>query len=578
MPVTPSEAAIKTAPPLPLGAGTGPLPIELAGQVRLEAAPVELPTPFGVCEDKALTTSEPERVKRRFRILLVEDNDNDAELMVAELQRLGFDIEWQTVETEEAFLGRLNSGIDLILSDYALPAFSGMRALELLNEHKELDIPFIIVSGTIGEETAVTAIKNGASDYLLKDRIARLGPAVHRALREVEERRERKRLQAQFLEAQKMEVIGQLAAGVAHDFNNVLAVIMGYADLIATDIDANHPAQKYADEIRHAAKRAAGLTRQLLIFSRKEAVQNEPVDLNEVVTSMQTMLRRLVDENIEMVITCGKDLGDIRADSGYIWQVLMNLVVNARDAMPAGGRITIKSASAVVDADTPQVPPDAPHGDYVVLSVSDTGIGMNAETMARLFEPFYTTKPAGKGTGLGLVTCQTIMRQSNGFIGVTSEQGVGTTFKAYFPKLGAGEPGRTQPALEPQPPSKGTETLLIVEDEPSVRMLAQGVLVSQGYDVLIALNGQDALRVARDHVGPPIALVVSDVVMPRMGGKAMAEWLRTVQPDLKILFTSGYTEEAILDQTGFDKGVEFLPKPYTPAALIRTVREMLDEK
>ena len=243
---------------------------------------------------------------QRLQILIVEDNPEDAELLVRELRRAGFKFDWERVDTEAEYLAKLNSDLDLILSDYDMPQFNGLRALQLLKQQPALDIPFIIVSGTIGEEIAVTAMQQGAADYLLKDRIARLPTAVRRALKEVEERSERKRLEAQFIEAQKMEVVGQLAGGVAHDFNNVLAVIMGYSDLIMQDLGPDHPLQKYIEEIRHAAKRAAGLTQQLLIFSRKQTVQAVVLDLNEVVESMEKMLRRLVDENIEMTMVCEK--------------------------------------------------------------------------------------------------------------------------------------------------------------------------------------------------------------------------------------------------------------------------------
>jgi signal transduction histidine kinase len=512
----------------------------------------------------------------KIQILIVEDNPNDAQLLVRELQHSEFDFDWHRVDTEAEYLSRLNPDLKLILSDYEMPQFSGLRALELLKQQPELDIPFIIVSGTIGEEMAVTAMQQGAADYLLKDRLTRLGSAVKRALHEVEERAERKRLEAQFIEAQKMEVVGQLAGGVAHDFNNVLAVIMGYSDLIVQDLGPDHPLQKYAEEIRHAAKRAAGLTQQLLIFSRKQTVQAVALDLNEVVESMEKMLRRLVDENVEMTVVRGEQIGHVKADSGYVWQVLMNLVVNARDAMPNGGKLVIETSNATLDEDYAETHPDVTPGDYVLLSVRDTGIGMSKEVQARMFEAFYTTKPKGKGTGLGLATCQTIVRQSGGYIDVSSEPGQGTTFKIYFPRIEQPAPIATRSPSPTGPVRRGTETLLVVEDEPAVRQLAEGVLKAQGYNVLTAPNGQDALRVAREHRGPPIALVVTDVVMPRMGGEVMAEWLKTTYPDLRVLFTSGYTEDAITHSGVLDAGIEFLPKPYTPATLARKVRELLD--
>jgi two-component system, cell cycle sensor histidine kinase and response regulator CckA len=532
---------------------------------------------WGLCTDQSPQAAK-ETESRLIKILVLEDNPNDAELMVHELRQLGFEFEWERVDTEAEYLARLSPKLDLILSDYELPTFNGHRALELLKERQELDIPFIIISGTIGEETAVAAIKLGAADYLIKDRIARLGPAVRRALQEVEERQERRRLQAQFIEAQKMEVVGHLAAGVAHDFNNVLAVIMGYSDLIMQDLDASHPLQKYAEEIRHAANRAAGLTQQLLIFSRKETIQPKELDLNEVIGGMEKMLRRLIDENIDMSVVPGTDLGHIRADSGYVWQVLMNMVVNARDAMPNGGRIVLETRNVRLDGAYILAHPGVATGDYVLLSVSDTGIGMSDEVKLHLFEPFFTTKPVGKGTGLGLVTCNTIIRQSGGHIDVSSEIGRGATFQIYFPRVEQPTAITTGASTKTGPLPGGNEVLLIVEDEPSVRHLAQSVLEAQGYRVKTALNGEDALRVAREQKDPPIALVVTDVVMPGMGGKAMAEWLKTLNPSLKILFTSGYSEETVATKGVLQNDVEFLPKPYTPATLARKVRELLDQK
>jgi signal transduction histidine kinase len=513
----------------------------------------------------------------RIQILIVEDNLSDAELVVRQLQRSEFQFDWQRVDTEEEFLAALNPGIHLILSDFAMPQFSGLRALELLKMRVDLDIPFIIVSGTIGEETAVQAMQQGASDYLLKDRIARLGTAVRRALEAANERAERRRYEAQFIEAQKMEVVGQLAAGVAHDFNNVLAVIMGYADLLQQDLAPANPLQKYVDEVRQAARRASGLTQQLLIFSRKETVQPVELDLNEVIHGMEKMLRQLINENVDMTMGCEENIGHIKADSGYIWQVLMNLVVNARDAMPHGGKLTIRTGVARIGPSDPRMSQGLAPGDYVTLRVSDTGVGMSDEVKARLFEAFFTTKVAGKGTGLGLLTCQTIVKQSGGLIEVASEPGKGATFTVFLPRLEATPAASANHLRKTGPVRLGTETLLVVEDEPALRNLAQSILKARGYHVLAAANGQDALRVVRENQGEPLRLVITDVIMPRMGGKVMAEWLKVSHPDLKILFTSGYTEDAIAHHGIMEKEIDFLPKPYTPSSLAKKVRELLDD-
>jgi signal transduction histidine kinase len=507
----------------------------------------------------------------------LEDNPNDAALVQSTLEAGGITCAITRVQTRDDFVAALeHGGIDLIFSDFTLPAFDGLSALKIAHA-KCPDLPVIMVSGTLGEERAIDSLKSGATDYVLKENLARLVPAVRRAMLEVEKRGERLRLEAQFIEAQKMEVIGQLASGVAHDFNNILGVIIGYGDLITADLDPDSPLRKYADEIRHASERAAGLTRQLLIFSRKQTVQPVVLDLNDAVKDLDKMLRRLIDENIEMTIVPGRQIGRVKTDAGHIGQVLMNLVVNARDAMPNGGKLTIATKNVTLDENYARTHTGAIPGDQVMLSVSDTGTGMTDEVKARLFEAFFTTKPKGKGTGLGLATCRTIVQQSGGHIDVDSEAGKGTTFKIYFPRVDKPLEAAAR-RIQTGPLPRGTETLLVVEDEPSMRHLAAGVLEAQGYKVLRANNGQDALHVAREHKnGSPIRLVVTDVIMPLMGGKVMAEWLKTTYPELKILFTSGYTDDAIAKYGMLEPGVAFLPKPYTPTILTRKVREVLDQ-
>jgi two-component system cell cycle sensor histidine kinase/response regulator CckA len=382
-------------------------------------------------------------------------------------------------------------------------------------------------------------------------------------------------VEAQFIEAQKMEVIGQLASGVAHDFNNILGIIIGYTDLLVPKLDSDGIGHQYIEEIRHAAERAVGLTRQLLVVSRKQTVQPVVLDLNAVVKDMEKMLRRLIDENIEMTVVPGKEIGHVKVDSGYVGQVLMNLVVNARDAMPLGGKLTVATTNATLDENYAGKHEGVVPGDYVMLSVSDTGTGITDEVKAHLFEAFFTTKPKGKGTGLGLATCQTIVKQCGGHIGVYSEPDKGATFKIYFPRVEQPLDG-TARAVQTGPLPRGTETLLVVEDEPAVRHLTCSVLEAQGYNVLRANNGKDGLRAARDLKGQPISLVITDVIMPLMGGDEMAKALKETYPDLKILFTSGYTDAAIAHHGVLEPDVVFLSKPFAPATLVRKVREMLD--
>ena len=516
-------------------------------------------------------------MKYPLHILHLEDDPNDARLVEANLEAGGIVCAITVVENQNDFAAALErGGVDLVLSDYSLPTFDGLSAVKIVRARWP-SLPVILVSGTLGEELAIDSLKSGATDYVLKERLGRLAPAVRRAVKEVEVQADRQRLEAQFIEAQKMEVVGQLAGGVAHDFNNILAIIMGYSDLLASELGTGSPLLAYTEEIGQASERAAGLTRQLLVFSSKQTVQSTVLDLNEVVADLDKMLRRLIHENIDLTIAANRQIGRIEADSGYIGQVLMNLVVNARDAMPKGGKLAISIANVTLDEKHARDHSGMKAGEYVVLSVADTGTGMTPEVKARLFEAFFTTKPKGKGTGLGLATCHTIVKQSGGHIDVRSEIGKGTTFHIYFPRVEQSALPEEKP-VHNGPLPNGTETIMVVEDEPSLRHLACGILRARGYEVIAALNGQDALRVAREHSGAPISLVLSDVIMPLMGGEVMAQWLKTTYPNLKILFTSGYTDGAITDEGVLDDGVDFLPKPYTPSILVRKVREVLDKE
>jgi signal transduction histidine kinase len=516
-------------------------------------------------------------MKSPLNILHLEDDPNDAALVKSALESEGIACETTCVDNRDDFVAVLeHGGIDLIFSDFSMPAFDGLSATQIA-QARWPELPVILVSGTLGEERAIDALKSGVTDYVLKERLVRLAPAVRRAMQEVTERAKRKRLETQLMDAQKMEALGHLAGGVAHDFNNILAVIMGYSDILIADLDPKNPLRNHAEQIQHAAQQAAGLTRQLLVFSRKQTVQSIVLDLNNVMADLTQMLRRIINENIEMTIVPGKEIGRVKADAGYVGQVLMNLVVNARDAMPEGGKLSIATSNVTLDETYARTHAGVTPGDYVMLSVSDTGMGMTDEVKANLFKAFFTTKLSGKGTGLGLATCQTIVKQCGGHIGLYSEPGRGATFKIYFPRVG--QPldvaARTVPT---GPIPRGTETVLLVEDDSALRHLACGILAAQGYEVLMATNGQDALRVAHDHTGPPIQLVVTDVIMPLMGGKAMADWLKITYTDLKILFTSGYTDDAIAQQGVLEPGVAFLSKPYSPAKLACRVRQMLDNQ
>jgi PAS domain S-box-containing protein len=385
---------------------------------------------------------------------------------------------------------------------------------------------------------------------------------------------ERKSLEAQFLQAQKMESVGRLAGGVAHDFNNLLGVIMGYGQLLAKQLPDESKQRRYVSEILDASERATGLTRQLLAFSRREVVQPRVLDLNAAVAGSEQMLQRLLGEDIEVVSVLAKDLGRVRADPHQIQQILMNLVVNARDAMPKGGRLTIETADARLDPEYVRRHPAVEPGPYVLLAVSDTGHGMTAEVQARIFEPFFTTKEAGKGSGLGLGTVYGIVKQSGGHVWVYSEPGQGTTFKIYLPRVEDGAKLAELPreaALLP----RGSETILLVEDEAALRGVFSEMLEGLGYTVLGVTNGTEALAVA-ERREPPLHLLITDVVLPGIGGRELGELITAARPGIKILYVSGYTDDAVLRYGVKVREMAFLQKPFTSGMLARKVREVLD--
>ncbi len=379
-----------------------------------------------------------------------------------------------------------------------------------------------------------------------------------------------RRSEEQLRQSQKLEAVGRLAAGIAHDFNNLLSVVLSYSEELIAELPEGSANRRDAVEIKLAGERAAELTRQLLIFSRQQMLTPKILDLNTVLTNLGRMLGRVVGEDVTLSLVAGADLGHVKADPGQIEQVLMNLVVNARDAMPDGGALTIETHNVDLDDAYARDHLHVEPGPYVMLSVSDTGIGMDRETQARLFEPFFTTKGPGRGSGLGLSTVFGIVKQSHGSIWVYSEPGGGSTFKIYLPRVdGVSE--------RPQAPDQivgGTETILLVEDEPQVRAVVRRALERAGYSVLVAQDPDDALRLC--DARQPIDLLLTDVVMPHMNGRELAERVRTRYPATKALFMSGYTDDAILRHGVLDAGVPFLQKPITPSALARRVRETLD--
>ena len=642
-------------------------------------------------------------MKRPIRVLHLEDNPRDAEMVHDKLAVEGVSCEIVLANSKESFEAALaHESFDLIISDYSLPGYDGVAAIRWAQE-KQPEAPLIVISGSLGEEAAVKCLQIGATDYLLKERLDRLVPAVQRAIQEAEGRRERKhteqallqreqrlssiyatvadiifyvevekqgryrfvsvnqafvsitgldyskvvgkrvdevipepsltlvlekygeairekkivrweetseyptgrltgevsvapvcddagncthlvgavhdvterkRLEAQFRQSQKMESVGQLAGGIAHDFNNLLTVINGTADLALMQLREGDPLHEDFQEVRRAGERAAALTRQLLAFSRKQILQPQVQSLNTVVAEMESMLRRLIGEDIDLVFKPTEGLGSVKSDRGQIEQVIANLAVNARDAMPQGGKLTIETRNVELDERYgSRHGASVRSGPYVMLAISDAGVGMDEVTRRRIFEPFFTTKSPGKGTGLGLSTVYGIVKQSDGFIWVYSEVGQGTTFKIYLPRVAeAAGRQRRGPTVAP---AHGTETILIVEDEEALRHLSKRILESAGYKVLTAANGGEALVLMERHE-EPVHLMLTDVVMPGMTGRELAERLGGIRSGMKVLFTSGYTDHAIVHHGVLAEGTPFIGKPFSVAELTRKVREVLD--
>jgi nitrogen fixation negative regulator NifL len=422
----------------------------------------------------------------------------------------------------------------------------------------------------IGAVFALPDGKQAIADFSLS-MVATGGERVMLAIgRDVTEQRS---LEQQLRLAQKMEAVGRLAGGVAHDFNNVLTAIFGYVEMLQEDLPADSGAQEDLEEVRKAAERAAGLTRQLLAFSRQQVLEPVVLSLNDVLQDVEKMLRRVIGEDVELRLNLPPDVGNVRADPGQLQQVIMNLVVNARDAMPRGGTLIVETSSADLTEQYAELHQPVVPGPYVMLAVSDTGTGMTPEVKARVFEPFFTTKERGKGTGLGLSTVYGIVKQSGGYIWAYSELGRGTTFKIYLPAVNA--QADVLPPVGQQGTTTGTETVLVAEDDAILRPLAKGLLEKLGYRVLEAENAAAALGVAERHQGP-IHLLVADVVMPGGSGRDLARGLERSRPDTKVLYVSGYTDDAIVQHGMLEPGLNFLQKPFTPAALARKVRGVLD--
>ncbi|MCC6574888.1 MAG: response regulator [Planctomycetes bacterium] len=507
-------------------------------------------------------------IDRNLKILFLEDSREDAELEERELRAGGLQFESLCVARREEFLAALRDfQPDLVILDYKLPGMDGMEALQLVRESRP-GAPAIFVSGSIGEEKAIECLKAGATDYVVKQRLAGLVFTVTRALKETEQQRALRSLEDQLRQAQKMDAIGRLAGGIAHDFNNILVGILGFSELGLRNLKPGEPLYEYFAEIRRAGQRAAALTDQLLSFSRKQVMETAVIEVHSIVVDACHMLERTIGRNYELNVQADGDAGRIRANRGQIEQVLLNLVLNSRDAMPQGGRISIR----VFNHETGGPAPDA--GSYTALSVIDHGCGIDSRVREHLFEPFFTTKERGKGTGLGLSTVYGIVKQSGGHVDVASEPGRGATVTVYLPRVFEEAP---PPVVAPQPepnPSRGGETILVVDDEEMVRNFMSMVLSGAGYNVLTASNGKEALGLSASR-SDCIHATVSDLVMPGMNGSEFARQFKAQRPDARVLLVSGYPDE-MAEQSGVKVSFPFLKKPFRGDDLLRRVREILD--
>jgi two-component system, cell cycle sensor histidine kinase and response regulator CckA len=509
-----------------------------------------------------------------LRILIVEDSEDDADLLVRELQRGGFDVSHLRVDSGPSLLSALEARAwDIIVSDYSMPGFSGTEALKIVR-NRTSEIPFLFISGTLGEETAVAALKSGAQDYLVKGKLTRLVPAIQRELREAHSKREREKLETQLHHLRRFEAIGRLAGGIAHDFNNVIGAILGWAEIGCNELPQDSKTRDRLEKIQNQAHRASGLTRQLLAFARRQVLQPQNLDVNTLAKETVSLLGKIIGAQIQIDLVLAPNLDSAWADSTQIEQVLMNLCLNARDAMPRGGSIRIQTKMAHLRPGDSALRSDSQAGDYVMLIISDTGTGMDAETLDHIFEPFFTTKEVGKGTGLGLATVYGIVKQHDGIIEVDSKPDVGTTFRIYLP-VGSGM--AQAPAKKAEGAVKGgTETVLIAEDHEGLREAAQEMLEALGYHILLATTGAEAVKIFEKDFDK-IDIVLLDVVMPTMDGPRAFEKMAAIKPHLRAIFTTGYTTEVESLAALVGREVQVLHKPYSSKELGQKVRSLLDQ-
>jgi signal transduction histidine kinase len=509
-----------------------------------------------------------------IRVLIVEDSEDDAALLLLLLRQAGYEVESERVDSPDGLAQALNNKWDLVISDHSMPNFSGSEALKMVRE-QNVEMPFIFVSGTIGEDVATEAMRVGARDYVMKTNLKRLVPAVQRELQEAEDRRERKRLEQHVHQLQRFEAIGRLAGGVAHDFNNIVGAILGWAELGCDEAQPQTRLHDRFQKIREQSLRAGKLTSQLLAFGRKQLLQPRKVNLNVLVQDEMNLLRRVIGENIEILVHADAELRVTMADPTQVEQVIMNLCLNAGDAMAKGGQLLIETKNVEIGDEYCSHHAYGQPGGYVLLSVSDTGIGMDAATVEHIFEPFFTTKELGKGTGLGLATVYGIVKQHGGFIYVYSEVGKGTTFRVYL-KAQTGDHEQRE-TTQGERPLRGTETILLAEDHDGLRDTAQEMLQGLGYRVLVASDGRKAVELFKSNLGQ-IDLIVMDVVMPSLNGPEAYSEMCVLRPGVPAIFTTGYTPEAAALISLVEKGAAILQKPYGLASLSQMIRGALEPK
>ncbi len=460
----------------------------------------------------------------------------------------------------------LGSSIDMLLPESKRGAHAQMRGEYL---HRPRVRP-------MGSGVDLTARRKDGTEFPVEVGLSHIETAQGAlAIAFVSNISQRKQLEQQLMHAQKMEAIGLLAGGIAHDFNNMLTVVSGYGAMVLEELPEHDPLRSYVKEVLSATNRAATLTSQLLAFSRRQVMRPRVINLNAIITDTEKMLRRLIGEDIVLHLVLQADLGNVKADPGHIEQAIVNLVVNSRDAMPTGGRVTVETADVCLDESYARTHTGVQPGEFVMVAVSDTGNGMDADIRQRIFEPFFTTKEQDKGTGLGLATVYGMVKQTGGDIWVYSEPGEGTTFKLYFPKVA--DQVTASPTAMVEATLRGNETILVVEDEPSVRGMTVKMLKQLGYLVLSAASGAEALEMSKSHSGA-ISLLLTDVVMPNKNGRQLADELLAAKPDVKVLYLSGYTENTIVHHGIVDSSVAFLPKPFTRDALAKAIRNVLERE